>query len=470
MPRPLRSLFVIVFFLSPLHARAEGRVYDLDACLTEALAQHPSVILAQDDVAIADARRRVATAALLPAVTVKADQTEGRAVNTATSQNPAFVQRSYGVQATQTLFAGGKLSAGRRQAELGAEIARLQRRKQELDIRHAVAEAYWRRVSLEQSLAFYKDTYKTLQEDLEKAARHDLGAGRAARIELLATRAQNRETQAALLQTEEDVLEARNALFDALGRREADDIALALETPAGFVVANEETCLRLARDNRPDVKIAEKLIQSARLGQRMSQSAYFPKVDLNGFYGRSGAAYIETDPFAYKKDWNAGVALGWPLVGNTLKYNTFKEHTSPRLGESNRTETQNQSLALTLGDALATGVQSRESRRSLHEEEWRYDKTKRDADTEVRLAVRRMNAARVRVEGAKARLDESEQQLKDTTALLRDDRAHLGDLASARGRLAAARAALAQARGQYLTAVAGLNRAVGVPDYFKVER
>ena len=89
-------------------AKAEdAAVLTLDRCLEKALAQNPALTLAEDDFAIARARARAAAVSLFPAVTAKADETTGRAEQGV--DNPPFVQRSYGVQATQTIFSGGKL-------------------------------------------------------------------------------------------------------------------------------------------------------------------------------------------------------------------------------------------------------------------------------------------------------------------------------------------------------------------------
>ncbi|MBK8651592.1 MAG: TolC family protein [Elusimicrobia bacterium] len=111
---------------------------------------------------------------------------------------------------------------------------------------------------------------------------------------------------------------------------------------------------------------------------------------------------------------------------------------------------------------------NRESRKSFHEEEWRYEKARRDLETDVRLAVHRVTAASRRREAARAKAEEAQQELKDSRALLQDDRAHLGDYAAAKNRVAFAHAAHAQAQAQYLIAVSALNRAVGVADQYRV--
>ncbi len=459
--------FFVVATLKLVSAEGAEKTIPLHVCIEKALTDNAGLMLAQDELGIARARQRVATMSVLPALTGKLDESRGKADNSG-DENQDFLERSYGLQATQTLFSGGKVWGTRRQAVFATEIANLQLEKQRLDVRHAVTEAYWRAAALQRALAIHKANHKTLQEDLEKAVRHELSEARTARIELLSTRAQNRESETAIAELEEDLMEARVALLDAIGQRVPMDFAVPEELPTGQAVVDETDALRVAKSNRPDIRIADRMIESARVGRAIGRSGLFPKVDLNGFYGRSGAAFVQSESLSYKKDWNAGVSVGWALGGNTAKFSAYQEQTSPKLGESSRTKTNSNSASISLGDALATGVTNRESRKSFHEEEWRYEKARRDLETDVRLAVHRVTAASRRREAARAKAEEAQQELKDSRALLQDDRAHLGDYAAAKNRVAFAHAAHAQAQAQYLIAVSALNRAVGVADQYRV--
>lgn len=461
----LRTAFLSVL-LSPMVNSQDGFL-SLAQCIEKALSDNAALMLAQDELGIARARQRVATMAVLPAITGKLDETRGKADNSG-DENQDFLERSYGVQATQSIFAGGKVWGTRRQASLATEIAALQLEKQRLDVRHAVTEAYWRVAALQRALAVHRANHKTLQEDLEKAVRHELSEARTARIELLSTRAQNRESETVIAELEEDLMEARVALLDAIGQRVPIDFDVPEDLPTGEAVVDEADALRIARANRADIRIADRMIESARVGRMIGRAGLLPKVDLNGFYGRSGAAFVQSEVLSYKKDWNAGVTMGWALGGNTAKFSAYQEQTSPKLGESSRTKTNSNSVSLSLGDALTTGVTNRESRKTFHEEEWRYEKARRDLETEVKLAVQRVKAAARRRETAKAKAEEAQQELKDSRALLQDDRAHLGDFAVAKNRVAFAHAAHAQSQAQYLAALSALNRAVGVADQYRI--
>jgi outer membrane protein TolC len=462
LPRLLLSAMLSAL---PAFAADAPPVLDLDRCVRTALAQNLSLAIAQKDVDIADARRRAAVLALGTALTLKATRTTGKAQDQDVESD--FTERSYGVQATQPLFNGGRLWSAERQAVLGADIARLQLDKQRLDVLQSVAEAYWRTVAAEKSLSVLNEAHARLQEDLEKAVRHELGNVRSAKIELLSTRAQNRECEAAITEEEDARSRSRIALLDALGERRASDFTVPGEVPSRKVDVPDAEVVRLARDHRPEYKISQKLVESSLMARRISKSGLYPRVDLNGFYGRSGSAFTATEPFHFQKDWNAGLTVAWPIFGNTLKYTAFREHTSPQLGESSRTETDNETVSLSLGDALSSGIESLQGRRNYMEEEWRFEKSRRDLEEEALSALRRVRSAWNRAAAAEARAEEAEQQFKETVALVQDDRAHLGDLAAARLRVALARGAQVKARAEHRIAVAALNRAVGVSDYFE---
>jgi outer membrane protein TolC len=466
-PPLFQCMALLCLFPSAGNTAEPAPVYTLSQCLKTSLVDNPALILAHEELAISQARLRALTVSLLPAVSIKTEETSGRAEQGAGT--PSFIQRSQGVQMTQPVYYGGKMWADRRRGALAWEVAGLQLVKQRLEVYQNVTQSYWKVVALQQALDIYQSAYEELQGDLEKAARHELSASRSARIELLSTRVQNRECQSSLAETREQLEEARLSLLDAMGHTRSMDFQIPSQIPAGRVSVDEKEALRLARDNRPDLKVAEKMMASAVLTRRIGASAYYPRVDLNGFYGRSGAAFIESDPFKYKKDWNAGVRASWVFLGNTFRYSTYKEHTSPRLGESSRTDTETRSFSLALGDALGVGIEAREAKKALNEEQWRYDKTLRDADREVRSAARRLETLRARSDGAKGRVEEALQSIRDTKSLLQEDRAHLGDMASARNRLASSQAAYANSLAEYYGAVAAMNKLIGIQDYYQVK-
>lgn len=461
--RFIRLLAAPQVFILSLHA-AEPPVYDLDHCVRAALSSHPSLTMAQKDVEISDARRRAATVGVLSAVSLKASETKGKADDS--TQTPSFLERSYGAQVTQPLFAGGRLWASRRQALLGADIARLQLEKTRLDVLHSVNDAYWRAAASEKSLSLLEEAYAELQSDLEKAVRRELGGNRGVKMELLSVRAANRDCEAAMSEEKEALIESQISLRDAMGERRDAAFRVQQDIPEARVRVSEEEVLRLAREHRPENKIAAKLMDSARMARRISKASLAPRVDLNGFYGRSASAFIETDPLVYRKDWNAGVTVSWPIFGSTARYNEYRERTSPKLGESTRTETDNRTVSLSLGDALSSDIEAAQGGRTYMEEEWRFEKARRDMEKEALLALRRVETAWARLQAASARASEAGQQFTETSALLRDGRAHLGDIASARSRLAMARSSEAKARAQHRIALSALNRSVGVADLF----
>jgi outer membrane protein TolC len=115
---------ITISFLGVIPLWAEENVTSLNRCIEKALSDNAALMLAQDELGLARARQRVATVAVLPSITGKLDETRGKADNSG-DENQDFLERSYGVQATQSIFAGGKVWGTRRQASLATEIAAL---------------------------------------------------------------------------------------------------------------------------------------------------------------------------------------------------------------------------------------------------------------------------------------------------------------------------------------------------------
>src|SRR5439155_4482722 len=93
---------------------ADEDLVPLKADEATALQNHPSIRLAREEADIADFKRKEAKRALFPSLTAKGEETRGDAVDPLGT--PAFTERSYGLEATQTLYSGGKLHNTYRQA------------------------------------------------------------------------------------------------------------------------------------------------------------------------------------------------------------------------------------------------------------------------------------------------------------------------------------------------------------------
>jgi hypothetical protein len=320
-----------------------------------ALADNPSLTVAQDDVSISRARQRAATVSLLPALSGKLDETTGKILES-TLINKDFIERSYGVQGTLGAFFQGEncgAPGGRRLFRPKWPDFNLKNKNWMFATRSRKPIGVWRRFSgrcprTRRPTTLFSRIWK-------KAVRHELSEARSARIELLSTRAQNRESESALAELEEDVIEARMGLLDAMGQRIPINFSVPEDIPEGTVSVDMDEALRLARAHRPDLKIADRMMESARVGRVVGRSGFYPKVDMNGVLWPFGVGLRPVGSVDLPKDWNAGVTASWALGGNTAKASAFQEHTSPKLGESSRTSTESQSLTLTLGGRHGRG-------------------------------------------------------------------------------------------------------------------
>lgn len=87
---------------------------------------------------------------------------------------------------------------------------------------------------------------------------------------------------------------------------------------------------------------------------------------------------------------------------------------------------------------------------------------------EVREAYFNYRKALAQVCNAQLDVDLAERELAIQKINLRDDKATLPEVAEARNKLVGSRVSMREARAFYLISLAALNKAVGVPDQFKL--
>lgn len=427
------------------------------------LQQHSAIRLAREEVAVADLKRREAKRALWPSLTAKAEQTDGDAVDPLGT--PAFKERSYGLEASQTIYGGGKLHDTYRQAFAAWESVKAKEKKAESDVIYGVREAAWSFIKARAVREVYVRAFAELAK--EKVMAQQLIARDAISREVhLQILSQYNQAQAALEGADAEV-EARLWQWTA---------ALGLDNPPSYrpddrlpdAPASSLTladCLHLAETNNPDLIIQRKTAEAAFYGSRAGQSLYKPSISVNGFYGRSGGAF-NSEPLTLGEDWQAGIQLTQYFSMNTLNLSGFDQHTSPKIGQSTRTVSKTASASLGILDGYKKKSEAGDTTLAFHEADVQMHRTSMEVANGVREAFANWKKAAARVKMA-----ENDFPLaKADFAIARIKSAHrevpFSERAIWRNRMAQAEAALAEAEANYQTSLAVLAHAVGSPDQF----
>jgi outer membrane protein TolC len=434
----------------------------LKAVEATALKNHPSVGLAREEEALADLKRQAAKRALFPTLTAKGEETHGDAVDPLGT--PAFTERSYGLELTQTIYSGGKLHDTYYQSVATWMSLKAKERKVESDVIYGVREAAWSFIKAQRMLTIYEKALTDLARERD-GAQHLFEKDVISNEVYMQVQSQYNQAEAALESGQADS-EARLWQWTA---------ALGLKTPPAYRPAavpilstttiTLEECLHLASLNNPDIVIQSKTTEAAMYGSRAGKSLYKPTLSINGFYGRSGGAF-DSEDLHLREDWQAGFQISQYFALNTLNLSGFDQHTSPKIGQSTRTVSKTGSASLNILDGYKKKADAKDAEFAFHQADVEKDHSEQVVANSVRDAYANWKKARARL-----KMTENDYPLTKTDyAIARIKSAHrdvpLSERAIWRNRLAQAEAAREEAAANYQIALAVLAHAIGIPDQF----
>lgn len=193
-----------------------------------------------------------------------------------------------GITAVQPVFAGLQIVNGNRLARLGEEIARLQLRRTEAEIREQTETYYWQIVSLRENLATLDAVDRQLDE-IHRQVALSVEAGIVTANDLLRVELRQQEVTSNRLKLENGLNVYRLLLARHIGvDRQSFDVAAEEgfsmpEPPASYYVSTDE-----ALDNRAEMALSEKNVEAKRYRTRMERGKHLPSVGV-------GAGYVYND-------------------------------------------------------------------------------------------------------------------------------------------------------------------------------
>ncbi len=414
-------------------ALGDTQVWTLQKALDYASTHNPDTRMAEQRLAIARAGLEQADSAFWPHLQFQSSYTrtdnpmlafgsilDQRAYNYGSPPNfnglPQEDDLNVGGVVTVPLYAGGKLEAGRDQAQAGSRAQRQDLAAVKNEIAFEVVRAYEEVVKTRLFTRAAREAAEGLQEDLG-IARKRMQGGSLLRSDVL-------DLEVRLAQAQEDELQASNAISMSI---------LALQNLLG--VENEEMTIEDSvpdasiPDNgdfqmRPELRANEEREAAAAAGVRQAQGGYLPQVDAFGslehdygwISGGNGNSYT------------AGVMLKWDLWD----------------GFANRAKTR---------EAQASLESIRESKRKLH---LALDLELEEARLNLQDAVGRLAVA-----------DKAVDQAVESVRLMRNrfeqGAAIPSQLIDAETALMNARMRRDEARADHRVAVAALRKALALP-------
>ncbi|MDZ7638372.1 MAG: TolC family protein [Bryobacterales bacterium] len=302
------------------------------------------------------------------------------------------------VTVDQVVYNAGRTRNAVRGAELGRQMGELETKSAELNVMQRVLEAYFGAKLGEAAYRAAEESVRSAEADLERAEAFRR-EGMTTDADVLSIRVHLASVRQEAIQRRTQLEVARAALNVAMG--EAEDAAFQLTTPlmeTAYEAAALADSQNTAVDVRPELLMAMKGIDVARVQERTARAGYWPEVFVRGVF--------ETDR---QEVLNKGGA-NW-FFGAGLRWNVF--------------------------NGMETKAHVAESRHRITAAEAQQRQAAAGVRFEVRRAWLEWNAVKERLALASASVAEAEESLRITrdryqnglstvTDLLRTETAVLG--------------------------------------------
>lgn len=192
-----------------------------------------------------------------------------------------------GVVAFQPVFAGGQIVNGNRLAQLGMEVASVQKQLADREIMLQTEENYWLVVSLQEKLKTIA-TAQTLLDTLARDANAAVEAGLIEKTDLLKVSLKQTELQSQQMAATNGLLLAKMALCQAVGVAYSDSLLLTDTVPdvveSPLAIYKEPT---EATKNRPEMCLLDMSVKAENLKQKMTIGEALPLIGVGASYGYS---------------------------------------------------------------------------------------------------------------------------------------------------------------------------------------
>ena len=434
--------------------------WSLDRALDYGLARHRPVRIARQEVELAQMKVREAKRAIYPAATLKATWTQG------TASEVDFTEYSAGLQLEQPLYYSGRLSEAYRQSLVNLQVAEKRQHKAKADYALELSQEYYQLIGARVSLAAQEGLIAEAEEFMEQS-RQRFDKKLLTRLELLNVEAQVNQARFQRANAENDLTLARFKFLQKLmlGPEAFVDVPEEFAAPAMRKIDLEEV-LQLTSRYRPDIQVNSLLVKYHEHEERIAKAKGNLKVDLSGFIGQSAAAF-ETEPLDAAEDYFVGIKAtkAWGPHGATGSVTTTK--TSPRLGQTTRTDSTVYSGEFGILDQLQGLSEVKQAQVNLNKARRELEEAKSSAFQEAQEAFISYSKAQLQLQHAKQKIAFREEQVKILKAQAGLNEALPSQVLEAVMKLTEERAGEAQALSSYYVALAKLNKAVGLPGHYK---
>lgn len=423
----------------------------------KALAVYEPARIALQETEVALLKVKEARRNLFPGASLRGSYTQGKA-------SADFREQRVGLQVEHPLYDAGRLRDAYTQAMVNLQISQKRYEKVRADFAFEVAQAYFDYLAARQGIGSRDRLLKTAQEIAQSSQRR-FDAGLVTRMEWLNVQSQLSQAR---FQTEGARNDAAVAELKFRHRLQWDaplPIVLPDQFPTMAASVALEDALRTAAWQRPDVQINTLLVQFHRYEERLARKKAGWKLDLTGFAGESGGAF-ETEPLEANIDYSIALKMSKSWGGSSTSITGTKTETSPSVGQTTRTASDSIQGEVGILNALAGKTEIEQAHVGRMKAEQDLTETRQTLAQEVHEAYYAYQKAALTLQHAQEKERFRLEQVKVLRAQAELNEVLPSQLLEAELQLSDDQVSQLQAQASYHTALARLNKAIGMTGYY----
>jgi outer membrane protein TolC len=335
------AMFLFIFNFSLEAANAEEILSWAD-CVKEAARNHPDLISAKEIINQSEAGKKITASTLFP-------QVDG-SVSAATSKTSGAVKRdtySYGVSGSQLLFDGNKTINSVKAASEDIKISQYNYKFTSAEVRFRLRAAFVSLLKAQEELSITQQIYDIRRSNLELITLR-YQSGMEHRGALLLAEANLGDASFGIIQAKRDVEVAQRSLIKEMGRNQFSPV----NAKGDFVVKNtekEKPDFDSIVKTNPSLQSLITKINQSNLNLRAAYDNFFPQLSAQAGAGRTDNRWPPQT-----NEWNAGLALTFPIFEGGLRFAQLSQAQSVLNQAKSDERSGRDALVLTLEQTWAT--------------------------------------------------------------------------------------------------------------------
>lgn len=459
-------------------------IWSQEQCIATAVRNHIPLQIAQKNVKLAELRLFEARRGLLPNVKLSIEETQGTV-----NERNYYGRKAY-IEGQQTVYNGGENWFLTRQAELNFNIVKEEYARIRNELVLQVKKNYYTLSKAKANLLLQID----LKKDVDRIYTIVIKAYEASittKLEYLNVLSQESQMDYQVASAAGDVDVAELIIKQTMNIDPRERVDIKPEIDFKKVDIDFDTVIRTAYVNRAEMKINSLLIEYYNYGLKIAKAKYWPKVDLMGNWGLAKESYCAIDNqaqinpttgFVYtdpdrkmEQQWYAGIKCSMPFWGNTLETSYTREQWVPVVAAYQGTEARTKAVKLNILDVLKYDSDRQAADVDLDRSRQEFIKTKQDITLEAKEACFSYEKALIQLDTAQKKTvyTERDYEIKRYKASMGEtsDPNASGpgsEVIDAMFRVAQEKYSYIAAQADCYIALATINKAIGIEDYYKV--